>query len=202
VIDAVGRCVVWCDEIEKALQGATSGSADGGVSADTLGTFLTWMQEKTSQSFVVVTANDIAALPPELLRKGRFDELFFVDIPTEDERVAVLNSTLRQFDRKPESVDVRTVAIECRDFTGAEVASTVNEALFAAFSDGKREPTTEDLIAAAHDVVPLVKTAKKQIDALREWGKQYARPASAPEEIQELDAPAKKRRVLDLGHVS
>ncbi|MBA0088534.1 MAG: AAA family ATPase, partial [Acidobacteria bacterium Pan2503] len=95
IIEVIGRCVVWLDEIEKALQGATSGSADGGVSSDALGAILSWMQDRRGEAFVIATANDVSALPPELLRKGRFDELWFVDLPTESERAAILTASLR-----------------------------------------------------------------------------------------------------------
>ena len=113
VIEAIGRCVVWLDEIEKALQGATSGSADGGVSADALGAVLSWMQERTSDAFVIATANDVEGLPPELLRKGRFDDVWFIDLPNEMERDRVLAATLRSYGRAVEKIDVRAVARVC-----------------------------------------------------------------------------------------
>jgi SpoVK/Ycf46/Vps4 family AAA+-type ATPase len=200
VIDAVGRCVVWCDEIEKALQGMTSGSADGGVSSDIGGTFLTWLQEKKGPSFVIVTANDVEAIPPEFLRKGRFDELFFIDTPNQAERIAVLEATLRTMKRDVDSIDTSAVAKKCeRDgasFTGSEIASIVNDAMFSAFSDGKRPITTEDLIEAAGTVVPLAKTAAEKIEKLRKWASERARPASAPM-VAEKAAAQTGRRVLD-----
>jgi hypothetical protein len=105
VIEAIGRCVVWVDEIEKALQGATSGSADGGVSADALGAILSWMQERPGEAFIISTCNDIEGLPPELLRKGRFDDIWFVDLPSEQERRLVLTATLRSYGRAAAGVD-------------------------------------------------------------------------------------------------
>lgn len=170
VIEAMGRCVVLVDEIEKGLQGATSGSSDGGVSADALGSFLTWMQERTSEAFVVATANDITALPPEMLRKGRFDEIFFVDLPNLEERKEILNASLRANNRAPLPPKATAqVAAQTVNFTGAEIASIVPEAMFAAFADRKREITRDDLLAAAKGVVPLIKTTPEKIKHLQDW---------------------------------
>lgn len=184
VIEAIGRCVVWLDEIEKALAGATQGAADGGVSSDALGSILSWMQERQGQAFVVATANDVSTLPPELLRKGRFDELFFVDLPTFPERVAILDAALNAHGRgdvlSPDT-DLSPVARATVDFTGAELAALVPDALFAAFADGARQITAADLHAAAATVVPLAKTASDKIGRLREWAKGRARPATTPE---------------------
>jgi hypothetical protein len=199
VIEAIGRCVVWIDEIEKALQGATSGSADGGVSADALGAILSWMQERQGEAFVIATANDVSSLPPELLRKGRFDEVFFVDLPNVVERESVLSAALRSHGRGAVKVDVGAVAAACVDYTGSEIAAIVPDALFAAFGDGSkpREITTADLLAAASTVVPLAETAKEKIDALRTWAKGRARNASAvPTALTAV--PARKTRRLDI----
>jgi SpoVK/Ycf46/Vps4 family AAA+-type ATPase len=179
VIEAIGRCVVWIDEIEKALQGATSGSSDGGVSSDALGTILSWMQERTSEAFVIATANDVTSLPPELLRKGRFDELWFCDLPTQEERVAILGATLRQYGRGDVEIDRQAVAAACAEFTGSEIAAIVPDSLFAGFADDSREITTEDLIASAKTVTPLAKTAAEKITTLRNWAVGRARLASA-----------------------
>jgi ATPase family associated with various cellular activities (AAA) len=179
VIESVGRCVVWVDEVEKALQGATSGSADGGVSADALGALLSWMQDRTSEAFVVATANNVDSLPPELLRKGRFDELFFVDLPNEIERADVIRAALRNYGREELAIDAVVVADACDKFTGAEIASLVPEALFTAFGDGGREIVTADLIAAARNVVPLAETAPEKIKRMRDWAKGRARPATS-----------------------
>jgi SpoVK/Ycf46/Vps4 family AAA+-type ATPase len=180
VIEAIGRCVVWIDEVEKAVQGSTSGgAADGGVSADALGAILNWMQERTSECFVIATANDVTSLPPELLRKGRFDEVWSIDLPTSTERVAVLVAALRQFGRAMDFADCSKVADACSGFTGSEIAAIVPEAMFAAFADGERQVTADDLIAAAKTVTPLSKTAAEKITALRNWAKGRARPASA-----------------------
>jgi SpoVK/Ycf46/Vps4 family AAA+-type ATPase len=194
VIESVGRCVVWVDEIEKALQGATSGSADGGVSADALGAILSWMQERSTDAFVIATANDVEGLPPELLRKGRFDETWWIDLPTEPERGAILAATLRGFN-KGAKVNPEKVARASEGFTGSEIAALVPDAMFAAFADGGRDVTTDDLLAAARTVVPLSRTASEKVARLREWAKGRARPATS--NITEL-GEQKRARVLDL----
>lgn len=186
VIEAIGRCVVWLDEIEKALQGATSGSADGGVSSDALGTFLSWMQERQGEAFVIATANDVSSLPPELLRKGRFDEVWFVDLPNAEERVSVLTAALRANGRAKVDIDLQAVSKACEGFAGAEIAAIVPDALFVGFNDGPREITTEDLIVSASTVVPLAKTADKKIADLRAWAAGRARNATKAETVTEL----------------
>ena len=163
LIEAIGRCVVWFDEIEKALQGATSGSADGGVSSDALGAVLSWMQERQGEAFVIATANDAESLPPELLRKGRFDEVWFVDLPTTEERAAVLSAAMREHGRGDVAVNAAKVAKATEGFTGSEIAALVPDALFAAFADDEREITTDDLCNAAKSVEssPSVTAAEK-----------------------------------------
>lgn len=180
-IKASGRVVVWIDEIEKALQGATSGSSDGGVSADALGTFLSWMQDRDSEAFVIATANDISALPPEMLRKGRWDELFFVDLPTRTERAAIVKAALRANGRAETIIDAQLIADNAQGFVGAEIAAAIPEAMFTAFNDNGREIETGDVLSAIRATVPLSKTAGPKVEALRAWGQANARPASLPE---------------------
>jgi SpoVK/Ycf46/Vps4 family AAA+-type ATPase len=193
VINTVGPCVVWLDEIEKSLAGATQGGADGGVSADALGTVLQWMQERPGGAFVIATSNDVSGLPPEFLRKGRFDELWFVDLPNTKERVEVLKAALRQHNRQDVKIDFLKVAEACIDFTGSEVAEIVPDALYAAFGDKRRQISTNDLISAAQSVVPLSKTASDKINALRKWAEGRARRATTLE-----DTSISKKRKLDL----
>lgn len=196
VIEAIGRCVVWIDEIEKAMQGATSGSADGGVSSDALGAVLSWMQERSGEAFVIATANDVEGLPPELLRKGRFDEVWWVDLPTPREREAVLAASLRQHGRGKVKIDLARIAQASDGFTGSEIAAIVPDALFAAFADEAREITTDDLVAAAKTVVPLSKTAAEKITRLRQWAVGRARAATSPE--TETKQARGSARALDL----
>lgn len=180
VIEAIGRCVVWLDEIEKSLAGATQGAADGGVSSDALGAVLSWMQERQGEAFVVATANDVSSLPPELLRKGRFDEVWWVDLPTSAERSEILAAALRQHGRAP--LDSTSMVIDATDgFTGAEIAALVPDALFAAFADSGREITWQDLHMSATRVTPLSRTMSERILALREWAKGRARTATSTE---------------------
>lgn len=183
IAETVGRCVLWFDEIEKALAGATQGAADGGVSADMLGVFLSWMQERKGEVFVFATSNDVSKLPPELLRKGRFDELFFVDLPTFREREDIARVCLRKYGRADHPVDAKVVASNTIGFTGAEIDALFPVALRRAFKDGKRSLWTDDVVAAANVTVPLSKTAAQKIDELRAWAKGRARPASAPEDM-------------------
>ncbi|MGC2778983.1 MAG: AAA family ATPase [Bradyrhizobium sp.] len=195
VIEAIGRCVVWFDEIEKAMAGATQGAADGGVSADALGSILNWMQERRGDAFCIATANDVSALPPELLRKGRFDDVWFVDLPNESERCAVLAAALRSHNRSPGALNLVTVARATDGFTGSELAELIPDAMFTAFADGKRPITDADMLRAANSVVPLSETAKEKIDALRKWAKDRAKAASINEETARSQSG---ERVLDL----
>lgn len=203
VIETIGRAVVLLDEVEKALAGATQGAADGGVSSDALGAILTWMQERQGQAFIVATSNDASALPPELMRAGRFDCVWWVDLPNPVERLAILQAALRAHGRDPAQIAGATakfarwskIADVTDGFTGSEIAALVPDALFRAFSEGEREITGGDLLLAAETVVPLSKTAADKIAALREWAKGKARPANAP--FQET-ARAKPARELDL----
>ena len=181
VIESVGRCVVWFDEVEKALAGATQGAADGGVSSDALGGILSWMQERQGEAFVLATANDVSNLPPELLRKGRFDEIWWTDLPTLGERAEIVKAALATHKRPDAKISLAKVAQATEGFTGSEIAAIVPDALFAAFADGAREIETNDLLEAAATVVPLSKTAAEKITKLREWAKGRARPASAVE---------------------
>lgn len=183
--ETMAPCVLWFDEIEKALAGASGPQGDGGVSTDALGVILSWMQEKTAPVFVIATANDVRQLPPELLRKGRFDEMFFVDLPQHGERKEIMAASLKAFNRPTEGIDLTAVASATDGFVGAEIAAIVPDALYAAFADGKRPITTEDLVLAATRVVPLSKTASEKISQLREWAKGRARPASAVEKPAE-----------------
>jgi hypothetical protein len=184
IIEALGWCVVWLDEIEKALAGATGEQGDGGVSADALGAILTWMQDRRGDAFVMATANDASKLPPELLRKGRFDEVWWVDLPTRTERAQIVRTALRQRGLDADvmaDMDLDAVAAVTDTFTGAEIDALVPDAMFVGFADGAREITTQDLINAAKDVVPLAETKKEQIDELRRTWSTRARAVSKPD---------------------
>jgi AAA+ superfamily predicted ATPase len=198
VIEAIGRCVVWLDEIEKALAGATQGAADGGVSSDALGAILNWMQERQGEAFVIATANDVEGLPPELMRKGRFDEIWWIDLPTRVERLEILHASLRSHGRKLQDLkadELSDIVSATDQFTGSEIAALVPDALYAAFGDDARPITTRDLLNAAKSVVPLSKTASEKLERLRTWAKGRARLASINEtSTQSTDGD----RVLEL----
>lgn len=174
--EACAPCVVWIDEIEKGLAGAM-GQGDSGTSQRVFGTLLTWLQEKTAPVFVVATANDVSALPPELLRKGRFDEIWFVDLPTPEERAEILNIHLKRRHRDPEGFDVTSLVKETEGFNGAELEQAIVDALFHAF-DEDREMVTEDILSAVRATSPLSKTMSERLDALRHWAATRTRPAA------------------------
>ncbi len=173
--EAIAPCVVWIDELEKAIG---QGGNDQGTSTRVVGTLLTWMSEKTAPCFVVATANDISRLPPELLRRGRFDEVFFLDLPAERERLEILAVHVRRSGRDPQTFDLAAVAAATEGLVGSELAQLVLDGLVLAFDDG-REVTTADLQRCAAEVVPLAVSQRERIGTLRAWmAEGRARPAS------------------------
>jgi SpoVK/Ycf46/Vps4 family AAA+-type ATPase len=178
--EAVAPCVLWLDEIEKGLSGSKSGSSDGGTASRVFGTLLTWMQEKKSAVFVMATANDISQIPPEFLRKGRFDEIFFVDLPSAAERSEIFKLQLERYRWQVQGIDFPSVVERTDGFSGAEIEQVIIEARYSAFSSGE-ELEQRHLIEAAKATVPLSKTMKDRIDEIRRWAKNRARPASSLE---------------------
>ena len=160
--------VLWIDEIEKAFASAGSHSNDGGLSRRMFGTLLTWMQERAAPVFLIATANDIAALPPELLRKGRFDEIFFVDLPDEEARRQILSIHLCKRNRVPGGFDLPTLAAACAGFSGAEIEQAIISGLHESFSAGQ-ELNTDMLLTAIRSSPPLSVTAAERIESLRTW---------------------------------
>ncbi len=166
--EALAPCVLWIDEIDKAFAGA-DGRGDSGTSSRVFGTFITWMAEKTSPVFVVATANNIQSLPPELLRKGRFDEIFFVGLPSREERRSIFKVHLARLrPQRLQSYDLDRLAYETPDFSGAEIEQTLIEAMHLGFSQN-RDFTTDDILESASQMVPLARTAQDQIQALQAW---------------------------------
>jgi hypothetical protein len=166
--EALAPCVLWIDEIDKAFSGVDS-RGDAGTTSRVFGTFITWLAEKKSPVFVVATANNIQSLPPEMLRKGRFDEIFFVGLPTQEERKSIFSvhlSRLRPHNLK--QYDLDRLAYETPDFSGAEIEQTLIEAMHIGFSQN-RDFTTDDILESASQIVPLARTAKEQIDFLQDW---------------------------------
>jgi SpoVK/Ycf46/Vps4 family AAA+-type ATPase len=173
--EGISPVILWVDEIEKGF--SAGGQGDGGTAARVLGTFLTWLQEKEAPVFVIATANDLSRLPPELLRKGRFDETFFVDLPDSGERRAILEIHLKKRKRLVGDFDLSALTAACEGFSGAEIEQGLIDALYDAFDRG-RPLTTDDLLGAFAATVPLSRTMPEAIAGLRQWARDKARPAS------------------------
>ncbi|MBL4796922.1 MAG: AAA family ATPase [Oleispira sp.] len=199
--EALAPSILWVDEIEKGLSGMqSSGSTDGGTTSRVLGTFLTWMQEKEKPVFVVATANQIAQLPPELLRKGRVDEIFFVDLPVQIDRKEILSIHLKRRNRIDDfsETDLDELAEISKGFTGAELEEAVKEAMFLAFDEG-HQLGKGDVFKAIKATAPLSQTMGEMISSTREWAKGRAVAASTaePEAIEVLNG--KKPRLKQEG---
>ena len=205
VAESVAPAILWLDELEKGLSGTqSSGSTDGGTTARVFSTFLTWLQEKTVPVFVVATANQVEALPPELLRKGRFDEIFFIDLPSKEERKDIFAIHIRKRKRDPAKFDLDALAEATPGYSGAEIEQAVIESLFNAFDSGG-DLTTDHVLKAVRASVPLSMTMREKIAYLRTWAETRARQASStePESIEEqmvsfLQARAEQQKQQEL----
>jgi SpoVK/Ycf46/Vps4 family AAA+-type ATPase len=184
-IDSVGNCVVWMDELEKALSGAGGGgdTSTSGVGSRVFGTFLTWMQEKTSPSFVVATVNNIEGLPPELLRKGRFDEIFYVGLPDEQEREEIFKIHIEKRGRKVKDFDLKELVADSDKFSGAEIEEAIISGMFKAFSLNK-EVSHDHVHAAVLQTTPLAESRAADIERMAHWAKMNALCASESLEKQ------------------
>ncbi len=181
--EALAPSILWVDEIEKGLSGMqSSGATDGGTTSRVLGTFLTWMQEKEKPVFVVATANHIAQLPPELLRKGRVDEIFFVDLPVQQDRKDIISIHLKRRNRLDDFTqdELDELAIASKGFTGAELEEAVKEAMFLAFDEG-HQLNKDDILKAIQATSPLSLTMAEMIQDTRAWSKGRAVAASSAE---------------------
>jgi hypothetical protein len=177
--ESIAPCVLWIDEIEKGLSGSQDRDAgDGGVARRIFATLLTWMQDKQKPVFMVATANDVSSLPPEFLRKGRFDEIFFVDLPNEEERSAIFTIHLQKRKRDPAVFDVASLAQRTQGFSGADIEGVVAEGLETAYLEG-RDVSQQDLENVAAACVPLASTMAEKIASVREWAEGRARRASS-----------------------
>jgi ATP-dependent 26S proteasome regulatory subunit len=192
VAESIAPAVMWVDEIDKAF-GGSQGSAgtDGGTTARVMSTFLTWLSEKSKPVFVLATANDISQLPPELLRKGRLDEIFFVDLPSLEERRVILKIHLAKRRRDPSRFDLDVLAAAAEGFSGAEIEQAVISALYDAFYLG-RDLLTEDVLRSIRETVPLSRTMSERISGLRAWAEGRARFASR---VDTVAAPAHRRKL-------
>jgi ATP-dependent 26S proteasome regulatory subunit len=198
--DHVSPCVLWIDEIEKGLAGATQGSGDGGTSTRLVGQFLFWLQEARARVFVVATANDVSKLPPELLRRGRFDELFFVDLPTPEERKEIIKIYIQRGLKNAVSDNLIDELVRLSEgFAGADIESAVREVVKEAFLKGD-EFVTEDLFRRAFlNVVPLSKTSPEQIESIRAWGRDRAVSASGQNISDTSQNSVKAKRTIIYG---
>jgi len=179
VAEGLAPCVLWIDELEKVFAGSgpDSASVDAGVSSRILASFLSWMQDRKAPVFVAATCNNVTALPPELIRKGRFDEIFFVDLPNSAERKQIFAIQLARRSRTPAEFDLDQIGAAAQGFSGAEIDAAVQSSLYEAFAS-KQPLTTETLLAALARTVPLSMTRSEEIQGLRQWARQRAVPAS------------------------
>jgi DNA polymerase III delta prime subunit len=193
--DAMAPCGLWLDEIDKAFAGSqSSGSNDSGVGKRMFGTVLTWMAEKKTPVFLFATANDVRYLPSALYRKGRFDEIFALDLPNRDERMAIFAVHLAKRNRaRLGGINLGMLADVTKEFVGAEIEAVIEAAMFRAFSQ-HREVTQKDIIEAVSRTVPLSTTASTEIDAMRDWAKKNATPASSGEVAQKEKTRVVKAR--------
>jgi len=176
--ESIAPAVLWIDEIEKGLSGLqSSGSVDAGVTARVFASFLSWMQEKTAPVFVIATSNDISQMPPELLRKGRVDEIFFIDLPTDEERKKIFSIHLSSRKRDPQYYDLQQCVEASKGFSGAEIEQAIVAALYMAYAEG-RELLQQDILSSLNQSIPLSRTMKEQLSSLRSWAVNRAVPAS------------------------
>jgi len=176
--ESVQPVVLWIDEIDKGFSGLDSSSfSDAGTTSRVFGTIITWLQEKTSSVFVIATANNVEVLPPELLRKGRFDEIFFVDLPNPAERESIFRIHLAKRRRNPDHFDIKALTQASEGFSGAEIEQAVIAALFDAFTE-RTDITTEHVLHAIRETVPLSRLMDQEIRRRREWSKGRTRPAT------------------------
>lgn len=178
VAESVSPAILWVDEIDKAFAGTRSGgSGDNGTTARVFGTFLTWLSEKSAPVFVVATANEITHLPPELLRKGRLDEIFFVDLPAAVDRQEIFRIHLARRQRVPDAFRLADLAAASSEFSGAEIEQAIASSMYDAFAGGV-ELTTEHILTSLAETFPLARTMCEQIRDLREWAAARTRPAN------------------------
>ncbi len=183
VAESIAPAVLWVDEIDKAFVGSqSSGVTDGGTTARVFGTFLTWLSEKSAPVFVVATANDVSQLPPELLRKGRLDEIFYVDLPSPEERAEIFRIHLAKRHRNPDNFDLPSLLAASQDFSGAEIEEAIISALYDAYY-AKEDLATAHVVGALSQTVPLAKTMAEKIEAQRNWAQGRARNASVPRSV-------------------
>lgn len=195
---ACAPCLLWIDEIEKGMSGTQSSShSDGGTTSRVFGTLLTWMQENESDVTLLATANDIQNLPPELIR--RFNEVFFVDLPTPEEKQEIFKIHLSKRGRDPEKFDIPALAKLAKDFTGAEVEKVVQESLASAFTSGQKDITNTHIEDAIRELKPIAKQMAPRINELRSWAEGKARFASSGAIEAKAEKTIKVKTKMDSG---
>lgn len=168
--ESLAPCVLFIDEVEKGISGASgSGETDGGVSSRVFATLLTWMSDKTAAVFVVCTANNILSIPPEFIRAGRFDEIFFVDLPNDEQRYDITEKLIKRKKRDPNKFDIEAIVSASKNYTPVEIEKAIGNALFVAYADGLRELRTSDIVQEIKRFFPLYNSRKEEIEAMREW---------------------------------
>ena len=179
------NCILWIDEIEKAISGLnSSGHSDGGTTSRVLSTFLTWMQEKASSVFVVATANDHMSIPPEFLRAGRFDEIFFVDLPNIDERVEIFEVLLRLRGINAENINIPRLAGKSDGYSSAEIEKGIDNAMLIGFKENLRAIDTDDIVKVLGEFKSLYEMRKVDFIELREWADNKCRKANEEAKIK------------------
>ena len=192
--EAISPCVLWIDEIEKAFSGVGSGDGGSDVTTRLFGQFLTWMQEKENTVFIVATANDISQIPPEFLRKGRFDELFFVDLPNDEERRKIIEIHIKKRKKWNRDIDLIALIKETDGFSGADLESVVKESIESLFISGRDKIETRDLIEAIRDTKSISTTLKDKIDEIkRTINKIDVKPASKKDNYDKVIESNSKR---------
>ena len=180
------NCILWADEIEKGLAGGVgAGSGDSGTTKRVIGTFLTWLQEKTAPVFVICTANNVQDIPPEFMRAGRFDEVFFVDLAGEAGRRQIFDVLLKRFKHDSSEFNLDALAAHTKGFSGAEIEKAIEDSMFECFCDGKRKITSKDILKSCSTISPLSKTRDKEFEQMREWAKGRCKFANTIEEASE-----------------
>jgi len=187
VAESIAPCILWIDEIEKGMSGLeSSGQSDAGTSSRVFGTFITWLQEKKRPVFVIATANNIELLPPEIMRKGRFDEIFFVDLPNPRERAEIFRIHLGRFGRDPEKFDIKKLVDASRNFSGSEIREAIISGMYEGYSQ-KREFGTDDILHSIEVTIPIARTMAEEIKKLRSWAGVRARRANQVVEEETLE---------------
>lgn len=206
IAEAVAPAVLWVDELEKSMAGSdSSGRTDSGTTARVMSTILSWMQDKTAPIFVAATVNNIDNIPPELLRKGRFDEVWGVDLPAEEERQAIFKIHIKKRGRDPKNFDIVTLSAASNWFTGAEIEAGIEDAMYFAYADNGREFTTADIVRSLEETTPQCKTQSEKISIIRDWiadrarlvsshtvGRWGAKASVAVEELRKLEVGDKQ----------